>query len=83
MPTMLEMKQAIRTLVDELGHVSFAEIEELPDAKGPYASEVFPNVWVWSGLSKLTIEAIAALRQEGAVHYVPTNKLTYLVDGVT
>lgn len=77
------LKAEILEMVQSRGNVTFVEVQNMPGGDGHYEIVLGegPNVILWQGLSKEAADAVIGLRSEGAIHYVPTPTLTYIIDG--
>ena len=76
------MREQILELVRSERQVSFVQITRLQGARGDRALVAGDtNVVLWDGLSQEAIDAIAGLRRDGLIEYVPTSVQTYVLDG--
>ena len=80
-------KNIISLLQETGGGVSFVElsrIEGFTDLTESAYEILFPGndtIVLWSGISKVYVDALKELRDEGVYHYWPTSLLVYHVDG--
>lgn len=82
------LADALVALVIKRDHVTFVEAErELAQDGAPCSGDVViaassdPHLVVWAGMSQEFADAVELARAGGRLHFVPTQHLTYLIDG--
>jgi hypothetical protein len=80
------MAEQILALVNDRRTVSFAELDrEIPGFTGGNCGMTLPdpydNVVLWQGMTQEGAEALNELLETQAIHKVPVQPLTYLIDG--
>lgn len=75
--------EAIKNKVDQLDHVSFAELSKIDGFMGGTAGIGYEtsNVFLWDGMTEEAVDALKKLVDRRNYHYAPANYLTYMVDG--
>lgn len=62
--------------------ISFAQFEHIEGFTGDYAwGSVEHNIFFWFTMSEEAIDVLDSLFQDGEIEIVPTNYMTYFIDG--
>jgi hypothetical protein len=77
------LKDRVVAYIQATDYVSYAELSnrfsEFRD--GDLAISMRENLYLWAGMTQEAVDAIQALREEGAITVKPSSLLVYLADG--
>jgi hypothetical protein len=78
-----ELETAIRKELRK-NHVTFAELARIEGFEGDFQIRLPEyNILLWTDISEEALAILTRMREAGEVHFVPTNILTYLIDGAS
>jgi hypothetical protein len=80
------LPDVIEAMVRDFDYVTFVEVqrklEDFYPMRGDLMYGFAPiNCWFWAGMSPEFCDAVDALLAEGRLHPVPSQPLTYFIDG--